>query len=487
MTRSRIVAAVVFWLVLAALLVGAVGETASDDMFITYRYAYNLAHGDGFVYNPGERVFGLTNPGVGLVWAVVHFVTRVDIPRIANVLTSLVLVAFATLLLIEARRRNRGLEAFVGGTLLFVCALVWACRGTGPPWVLLLLTCAAAGHDRRPWLAGILAGFAVWFRPDAGLGVGLLGILLWIEHRRLPWRYGLAAAGTIFAGLGLAWAYYGDPLPHTLEAKRVTRAFGGRKTSWEDFWIRGYLTLRSSAGFGTQLLVALGLAGLVPWFAHAGRLQRFTILYAAAVAVAYPLLGVGYFVWYSLPVVVVLLYGMAYLAGSVGRSLAPTLTGDRPRLRAALATVVAVAILAVPVWSMLQRNLRIHRSYRPPPRLVQYEAAAEWIRVHTPAKTRVAHTEIGVLGYYGRRPIRDMMGLITPEVTELLDGGTMRDAFLADPTEVVVVPDRGWLKPMTQQPWFRDAYQEAASFDEPRTSETVRVFLRRPGVELPPA
>src|SRR6266571_4156489 len=31
-----------------------------DDAFIVYRYAANLAHGYGFVFNPGERVEGVT-------------------------------------------------------------------------------------------------------------------------------------------------------------------------------------------------------------------------------------------------------------------------------------------------------------------------------------------------------------------------------------------------------------------------------------------
>lgn len=484
----RIAAAVALWLVLAALLVGAVGDTASDDMFITYRYARNLAQGEGFVYNSGERVFGLTNPGVGLVLAAAHAVTGVDVPRIANVLTGLILVAFATLLLVEARTRDRKPEAFVGGTLLFLCAFVWACRGSGPPWVLLLLVCAAGSHDRRPWQAGVLAGLAVWFRPDAGLGVGLLGLLLWVEHRRLPWRFGLAAATTMLAGVTLAWAYFGQPIPHTLEAKRVVGDFGGHRASWESFWNRGYLTVRTYAGSGTQLLVALGIAGQVPWFARAGRMGRFVALYAVAVAVAYPFLGVGFFVWYALPVAVALLYGIAYLAGEVGRTLSAKLLGGpqgHSSLRPGLAALLAVAVLAFPTWSMVWRNIDIHHDHRPEPRLVQYRQAAEWIRLHTHRATTVALTEIGVFGYYSQRPIHDMIGLVTPETTRHLQLGSMKDAFLADPAGAVVVPDRGWIKGLSNQPWFQEAYEEAARFDEPRSTETVRIYLRRPGSRLP--
>ena len=34
----------------------------SEDFLITLRYAENLAHGQGLVFNPGERVLGTTTP-----------------------------------------------------------------------------------------------------------------------------------------------------------------------------------------------------------------------------------------------------------------------------------------------------------------------------------------------------------------------------------------------------------------------------------------
>jgi len=33
-----------------------------DDAFISYRYAKHLVEGQGLVFNPGERVEGITNP-----------------------------------------------------------------------------------------------------------------------------------------------------------------------------------------------------------------------------------------------------------------------------------------------------------------------------------------------------------------------------------------------------------------------------------------
>src|SRR4030043_1437307 len=56
-----------------------------DDPFISYRYAWNLIHGVGFVYNLGERVLSTTTPfftillaGFGFIWS--------DLPKIAALL-----------------------------------------------------------------------------------------------------------------------------------------------------------------------------------------------------------------------------------------------------------------------------------------------------------------------------------------------------------------------------------------------------------------
>lgn len=43
-----------------------------DDAMISMRYAYNLAHGNGLVWNVGERVEGITNPLWTGIMAIVH-------------------------------------------------------------------------------------------------------------------------------------------------------------------------------------------------------------------------------------------------------------------------------------------------------------------------------------------------------------------------------------------------------------------------------
>ena len=66
-------------IVIPALFVSAVNLHVSyDDAFITYRYAYNLASGNGFVYNPGEWYMGITAPLYGLLLGALGWIFGLD-------------------------------------------------------------------------------------------------------------------------------------------------------------------------------------------------------------------------------------------------------------------------------------------------------------------------------------------------------------------------------------------------------------------------
>ena len=59
--------ALIVILALAARLIP--GPRTIDDAYITFRYARNLLAGNGFVFNPGERVLGTTTPLFTLILA----------------------------------------------------------------------------------------------------------------------------------------------------------------------------------------------------------------------------------------------------------------------------------------------------------------------------------------------------------------------------------------------------------------------------------
>ncbi|MDE3090535.1 MAG: hypothetical protein KGJ80_14230, partial [Chloroflexota bacterium] len=87
-----------------------------DDPFVTYRYAENLMHGLGFVYNPGQRVLSTTTPLFTILLALGGNLWS-DLPRLAILLG--------------------GLSLGVGGLFLWELANLWRTPLAG--WTGLLL------------------------------------------------------------------------------------------------------------------------------------------------------------------------------------------------------------------------------------------------------------------------------------------------------------------------------------------------------------
>jgi hypothetical protein len=481
--RGAFFAAALLWLAAAALFASHLAGRSHDDFFITYRYAQNLAQGHGFVFNPGERVFGTTAPGLGLLLAAGHLLTRIPIPWLGTLSTAVSLVAIALLLLREARARGRRGEALAAGTLLLTSTFLWAFHGAEGPVVVLLLLLAARWGEERPLLSGVTAGFAVWCRPDAGLAVGLLGLLLWRERRRLPWRFGTVALVLLVLGALLALVWFGGVLPSSWRAKQA-EALGPGAAAGLQFWPASLHIFQRHFGKALPWILALGLAGQWPLFRRAGRPGRLLVLQAAALALAYPALGVNYAPWYAIPVVIALLYGVVFAAGAAGRTVAAALGGAR---RASWAgALVAAGLLAPAVLSIGSQGLSWYRRGGHPLHYEGYRAAGLWIRRDSRPGDAVASMEVGTLAYFSQRRVEDLQGLVTPRSIPFAAKGDPAGAFLAKPTRYVVTRPsltRGMRK-ITRRGWFRRRYSRVALF-HPGTADWTLVFRAKPGVDLP--
>ena len=84
LSHQKTYIAVFITVILITLLIWRYSAWYYDDPFITYRYSWNLIHGNGFVYNPGQRVLSTTTPfftlflaGSGMIWP--------NIPKIASI------------------------------------------------------------------------------------------------------------------------------------------------------------------------------------------------------------------------------------------------------------------------------------------------------------------------------------------------------------------------------------------------------------------
>ncbi|HKV11703.1 MAG TPA: hypothetical protein VJ725_26390 [Thermoanaerobaculia bacterium] len=486
--RGLLVLAGLAWTAAAAAAVIRLRGWAVDDFFITFRYAENLARGNGFVWNPGERAFGVSDPGLGLALAFLHFVTRLPIEWIASALFGVALVAVSLLLLREGLAVGRKAETFLGGCLVLTSSFLWVNHGAAAPWTLLFLFAAALLADSRPWMAGILAGLAVWIRPDAGVGVAILLLLLLLETGRVPWKTGLAAAAVIALGLFGAWQWFGSILPGTVAAK-VAASQGNplAATGAEGFWGRGALLLRRHAGPLWLLVAAVGVAGLAPLLRHMGRLGRLTALYGSALAVLYPALGVPFASWYAVIPWIAVLYGLCFSVAGLAREIAASGAGRRWGRAVAGAGFLAAAVLGIfLVQGVVRGAVRFYRGFSPPERLMLYRQAAEWLVARSGPEDSVSYVEIGVLGYYSRRPVEDPLGLVTPRVVPYLARNDLAGGFLTKPTDYVLYHNRSGMNPIVRAPWFPGAYEEVERLQSGlRSRQFLVIYRRRPGAPLP--
>jgi len=135
-------------------LVRAVQESwVSDDAYITFRYAENLAAGHGLVFNVGERVEGYTN----FLWTVLlsGVVASGGDPIPASLILGV--LGYAATLLVVFR----------------------VSRAAGPPAAPLAVTCVALHADHQvwatggletSWVAALFSGAAVSWRSRAARG-----------------------------------------------------------------------------------------------------------------------------------------------------------------------------------------------------------------------------------------------------------------------------------------------------------------------------
>ncbi len=171
----------VFWLAAAAIL-GALlillgvehywlRDLKFDDAYIHFRYAENIAQGEGFVYNPGERVLGSGAIPWNLMLAVIAALAPPGtLPAAVSVLNYLALLACAALLLAALRELVRPWVGMaITAALLAQGPLVVSSVGgmeTVSLCLLYLVTFLALLRQHYV-LAGLAAGAAVCFRLES--------------------------------------------------------------------------------------------------------------------------------------------------------------------------------------------------------------------------------------------------------------------------------------------------------------------------------
>jgi arabinofuranosyltransferase len=408
---------------LLALAMWRVRAFTVDDAYISFRYARNLARGDGLVYNPGERVEGYTNflftllvtAGIRLGASPVVFAKVLGALSAFGCLGCTYFLAgrlqpfrtlpcVATWLLatsvVFSGHSVFGLEtSFFIGLVLLGTLLVLRETDTLDP---------RSAMSAFPW-SGVVFGLAALTRPEAPMFAGVLMLFL---GRGIVGRQNLARGGLLAAivVVHLLWrhAYYGAWSPNTLSAK--TGDLGGQLGSGSRY-LWDYMVQCGS-------VLWLGLFGLAIGLAT----RRRDVLAVAALALA--VCGEVFVVggdWIPDYRMLAPFEPLCFLLIDLGaRTIA-----DRRDLAANLALAVFT------VFTFARRRDNFHAAEE---RLLGKDkpfwdraagGTARWLLANG-QPGEIALGDIGRIGYETDYPVLDLLGLVDPVIAKLPGGYTRK-------------------------------------------------------------
>lgn len=376
---------------------------AAEDAYITFRYAWNFAHGLGAVFNPGERTFGFTS-APWMAWTALGIRFGVDPvlwTRITLFSADLVtLFAIGALLVRHASPRS----AWCFGVFFALWPYFGAMASTGLEMgaMLALISLAAWLVDRRSPLAGGAIGLLGAFRPEGLIAAAALAV--WASRRD---RF--VALGVLAAIFGVLALYFGSPLPQSMMAKAAVYGTPGPFATrhWWDWalpftFFNGMATTSEGKNFFllSVLVSPAAVTGAVALWKSRGTALAATAVAGLLVWAGYAATGAVYFFWYfSTP-----LFAWVLLA-AIGL----------PRMVNGPFAYLA-AVLAISGHWMYEPKLYSGRAF--------YEGSAfgaigNYVSVKARPGETVMLEPIGTVGWLARdKRILDEVGLVSPEVAK---------------------------------------------------------------------
>ncbi len=194
-----------------------------DDSFFSFIYARNLAEGNGFVFNVGERVEAITNP----LWTLLLFVTKICVPSLnlgeASIFLGLVFFAIllTSILLIERNIfPNSSLPIFTLSISSFYHLSVFATSGLETiafsTFLFLGVVASSFPGKRSIFISLVILSLSGFLRPEGFLFYFLSFIA---NRKRLSYTSVLVPFLILGLGFGLRFYYFGSLLPNTFYAK----------------------------------------------------------------------------------------------------------------------------------------------------------------------------------------------------------------------------------------------------------------------------
>jgi hypothetical protein len=353
--------------------------------------------------------------------------------------------------------------------------------------------------------SGVALGLALLARPDFALWVAPAYAFLVIRNYRQALRAAALSAAIVGPWVIFTWIYYGSPIPNTITAKQSAYVtdipaitdfgawphfLGDRLSfashSWRLFapFYEDNSLIQAPLAYGAAKGIALIVGGLVV-IGALSTLRRTSWLPAiayVALFAAYKViyLKVGYFEWYGVPAVAVLVLVAAVGLDRLCKWLS---AATRDRLRPAQVAVLPTLLLALAYIAPLPyRTVAEHRIQAGIEDKVRDPLGRYLGEVVKPGET-IGSESSGYVGYYTNATLYDYPGLESPTVVSALDKARESGQPVLPVVGVAHLLHPDWLvlRPVEARVlagWYPDAarqYTQVRSFSAPGDQEAVSV------------
>jgi hypothetical protein len=437
-----------------------------DDVYIHYQYARNLATGRGFGFNLDQPTPGSTSPLWVLLLSGVYWLSgTLALP--ARLLSATAYLAVGALTAVLARQllADRRAALIVGLLTVLSGRLAWAgMSGMETTLFCLVSLLGILRHDveqksgRPAFGSAALFGVASLLRPEGYLLFALAVLIRW----RARWRQGEGAfrkswlvqeAGAVALYMALVLPYLilsytwtGHLLPNTF------RVVSGDVLYKPLRYGREFVEL---IFYDHPLLTALLPVGLVALGRRCGRSRPLFLAWAVGLPLVSALFAprLRHHGRYVIPLIP--LYALLGVAGLVAvfgwweKRVARQAVTRLARIGAAL-LVLGIALWGTVRWAdQFAWNVDNING--------MHVSLGRWVAENTSPSAVVAANDIGAIGFVSGREVIDTVGLVTPEVIDVLspwDWAWKRDAALCrylsyrDPDLVILLPN--WYRFLSQ-------------------------------------
>ncbi len=428
-----------------------------DDGWIHQTYARNFAENGEWAYVSGKTSGGSTSPLWTLTLSLVYLFNTG--PFWGTFVLSMMLTLVAGLLfqyLFELNTHTntkyvwlKGLPVF-GLFYLLDWRMNWAAVSGMEIMLYIVVILAffvALKKNKKYWIPGLLAGIALWIRPD---GLTLLGPLFFVFFLEKPEK--VARTKKILESL-LAFSPFvigyfifnkltaGTWLPNTFYAKQSEYA-----VLYQISLGKRILQLMGQPWISAAVVLLPGLLFMIyqsikqkDWFNISKTLWAFgyILIYAIRLPVIYQ------HARYLMPAMPVLYY--LGLLGTIEALSTMQLSDSKVKLlRFGVFTLLGCLLLGF--WMLglsayISDTSIIHQ---------EMVTASLWVRDNIPSNEVIAAHDIGALGYYGEHDILDLAGLISPDVIPFIRDEAKLEEYLKDQDVMYIMTLSNWYDSLTE-------------------------------------